>query len=265
MSVLQILSRAGRDPGGLPTLVIAHRGFSGAAPENTLAAFAGAVACGADMIELDVHLSADGEVAVIHDDTLERTTSGSGLVADYPLAALRGFDAGGWFGREFAGEKIPALEEVLAFCKGKILVNIEIKLGYLGSYTMDDLACRTLAKVQEAGMLNGVLFSSFYPPALKRIKQENGRAEVALLLNSPWPESEEALSGLYPVLNCGRGTLSAETIEEAGRRGFILNVWTVNDEAEMSWFLARGVSGIITNHPDRLRALMGRTRGLAGP
>jgi len=255
MSVMQSLMGTDVQPAEFSTLVIAHRGFSGAAPENTMAAFAGALACGADMIELDVHLSADGEVAVIHDDTLERTTSGSGLVADYPLAALRGFDAGGWFGMEVAGEKIPALEEVLAFCKGKILVNIEIKLGYLGSYTMDDLALRTLAQVEGRGMLEEVLFSSFYPPALMQIKLKNRKAEVALLLNSPWPESVEAASGRYAVLNCRKDTLSTETIQGAKRRGFILNVWTVNDEAEMGWFLRQGVGGIITNYPDRLKNL----------
>ena len=103
-------------------LVIAHRGFSGVAPENTLAAFRKAIDVGADMFELDVLLSQDEHVVVIHDDTLERTTNGTGKVIDHTLAELQALDAGSWFSPEFAGEPIPTLEDALRLAKGEILV-----------------------------------------------------------------------------------------------------------------------------------------------
>lgn len=238
------------------TLVIAHRGASGVAPENTMAAFVQAFTLGADMIELDVHLSRDGEVVVIHDDTLERCTNGRGYVVDHTLAELKKLDAGSWFGAGFAGERVPSLDEVLLWAKDKIRVNIEIKIGHLGPYSMDELADRTLARVEERGMVEQVLFSSFYPPALERIKAANSRAQVALLLNRPWRDVEEVILTPYATLNCARDTLTREAVLAAQRRGFKLNVWTVNEEREMAWFLELAVDGIITNYPERLIKLL---------
>ena len=115
--------------GKYPVFVTAHRGFSGTAPENTLAAFRAAIDTGCDMIELDVHLSRDNQVVVIHDDTLERTTSGRGNVADQTYAELKRLDAGSWFDPRFSGERIPTLADVLSLARNRILVNIELKKG----------------------------------------------------------------------------------------------------------------------------------------
>src|SRR3972149_9393656 len=112
--------------GRFPVMVIAHRGFSGQAPENTLASFKKARELGSDMIELDVRFSKDGHMVVMHDDTLDRTTNGRGKVADYTLKELKQLDAGSWFAPQFSDERIPNLNEVLELAKGKILVNIEI-------------------------------------------------------------------------------------------------------------------------------------------
>lgn len=247
--------------GKYPLLVIAHRGFSGAAPENTMAAFKKAMATGADMVELDVHLSRDGEVVVTHDDTLNRCTNGSGLVSDCTLKELKGFDAGSWFGEEFRGEKIPTLEEVLTLIKGKILLNIEIKIGRLGQYNIEDLTDRALAKVEELGLLNQVLFSSFNPSALKRIEKKNNLALLALLLNYPWTDSKNVLAGDFSVLNCARNTLTRQMIVSARERGFELNVWTVDEEGEMERFIEMQIHGIFTNYPDRLIRIL-QTRSL---
>ena len=114
----------------MTVIVLAHRGYSAKAPENTMAAFELALAVGADGIELDVHMTRDGEIVVIHDDTLDRTTNGKGPVSDQTMAELRELDAGSWFSPEFAGERIPTLKLVLELIKDKdVLLNIEIKTG----------------------------------------------------------------------------------------------------------------------------------------
>ena len=135
--------------GKFPVLVIAHRGFSGAAPENTLAAFKKAMEVDSDMMELDVRFSKDGQVVVMHDDTLDRTTNGRGKVSDYTLKELKQFDAGSWFAPQFAGEQIPTLVEVLEFAKGRIPVNFEIKDESPSRYKITDLADRALQEVKK--------------------------------------------------------------------------------------------------------------------
>lgn len=242
--------------GRFPLLVIAHRGSSGTAPENTMAAFRKAVSVGADMIELDVHLSSDGEVVVIHNDSVEEKTDGRGKVADLTKRQLRALDAGAWFSPDFAGERIPLLDEVLDLARGNILVNVEIKTGYLGPFTMDDLVDRTLAVVEDRGMLDRVLFSSFYAPALRRIAARKGDAILALLLNIPIQNSEDAKSGLYSIFNCGKDTVTGPSIIAAQRNGVQVNIWTVNQEAEMEWFIKAGVDGIFTDYPERLIGLL---------
>src|SRR5690554_7959632 len=110
--------------------VLAHRGYSGKAPENTMAAFELAVKSGADGLELDVHITKDGEVVVIHDDTVDRTTDGTGRVEDYTYEELLKFDAGSWFGEEFKGERLPTLADVCEIVKGTDLIfNVELKAG----------------------------------------------------------------------------------------------------------------------------------------
>ena len=114
--------------------IIAHRGASAYYPENTLVSFEGAMALGADMVELDVQLTSDGEVVVFHDEKITRCTDGRGRIADHSLAELKKLDAGSWFDKKFQGEKIPTLAEVLNVCKNKIAVNIEIKTEAVTDY-----------------------------------------------------------------------------------------------------------------------------------
>jgi glycerophosphoryl diester phosphodiesterase len=242
-----------------PLLVIAHRGASGTAPENTMAAFRKAILLGADMIELDVHLSRDGEVMVIHNDSVDEKTDGRGQVADLSTAALKKLDAGSWFSPEFAGEEIPTLAEVLEHCRGQILLNVEIKAGYLGGFSMDDLVDRTLGVVREARLIDHVLFSSFYEPSLQRIRQIQPEAGVALLLDQPIPDWAETESFPYRILNCRRNRVTKASIDKARRRGCRVNIWTVNDEEELAWFIRAQVDGIFTDYPERLiRLLTGR-------
>jgi glycerophosphoryl diester phosphodiesterase len=239
--------------GKFPVFAIAHRGFSGEAPENTLAAFKRAIEVGSDMIELDVHLSKDGEVIVIHDDTLKRTTTGNGRVADFNLQELRKLDAGFWSGSQFRGEKIPTLKEVFELTRDNILLHIELKEGDLGQYNLIDLTDRTLKEVERAGMLDQVLFGSFNLSAVDRIREKYPRLPVALIYNKPWSLPQEAMGGRpLPVLSCSETVLNQANLSKAHEQGIKVFVWTPNTEAHIERFLNIGVDGIVTNYPDRL-------------
>jgi glycerophosphoryl diester phosphodiesterase len=232
---------------------MAHRGFSGKAPENTLAAFQQAIEVGSDFIELDVRFSKDGHPVIFHDDTLERTTNGKGKVADFSLLELKRLDAGSWFGGSFSGEKIPTLREVLGLARGRILVNIELKKGDQGRYTMIDLADRTLEEIQRAGMEAQVLVSSFDAGAIERVRKNSPTVAVAFITGSPWLSAREAFGGkLPPFLNPRKSTLNERNLAKAHQEGVKIVVWTIDTEEEMEKFISMGVDGIITNHPDRL-------------
>ncbi len=246
-------------PRNFPVLVIAHRGFSGTAPENTLAAFQKAIEIGSDLVELDVHLSMDKEVVVIHDPTLQRTTTGAGKVIDFTLEELKRFDAGVKFSSKFAGERIPSLQEVLNLVRGKVGVNIEIKGGFLEPQAIQDLADQVLKEVEKAGMLGQALFSSFHPLALHRIRKKNPSAQLAMLFHQPWNSLEEITRGeVYSTLNLRSIYLSREKIALLKIHNIRVNVYTVNSEKEMRQFLSWGIDGIITNFPDRLINLLRR-------
>jgi glycerophosphoryl diester phosphodiesterase len=239
--------------GRFPVVVIAHRGFSGSAPENTLAAFRKAIEAGSDMIELDVRLSRDREAMVIHDETLDGTTTGKGKVVDLTLKELKQLDAGSWFNAQFSGERIPILREVLALSKGHILVNIELKTGSLGDNSILDLAGRSLHDVEEAGMADQVLFSSFDPAPLEWIRKKNSRVRVAFLYNKRWDDPQQVIGGRpFSVLTCRKSVLTQANISRAKREGIRVCAYTLNTEEEIDPFLRWGVDGIITDHPDRL-------------
>src|SRR3990167_3696238 len=153
-----------------PVWVIAHRGASCDAHENTLSAFELAIAQGADMIELDVRLSRDQEVMVFHDRSLKRTAGDERLLQQLSLRELKHLDAGGWFDPRFAGEEIPTLAEVLQICQGKIMLNIEIKKDAV--FRSEALIeKKILALLEQYNMSHQVMISSFEPLALKRIKE----------------------------------------------------------------------------------------------
>lgn len=239
--------------GKFPVWVVAHRGFSGAAPENTMAAFKKAMEVGSDMIECDVHLSRDGEVVVIHDDTLKRTTNGDGRVRDFTLRELKRLDAGAWFGAQFSGEKIPTLKQVLELTRGKIPLQIELKEDDLGQPALLELVDRSFQEVEKAGMLDQVLFSSFNRSAIERIREKNPNHPLALIHNKPWNSLQEITGGTpFPLLSCSGKVLNSNNASRARQQGVRILVWTLNTEEQMEHFLKVGVDGIVTNYPDRL-------------
>ena len=230
----------------MPPLVIAHRGASGTSPENTLAAFRRAEALGSDMIELDVQLSRDGEVVVIHDWTLDRTTTGSGPVGQHSLAELKALDAGSWFAPSFRGERVPTLAEVLA--EVRLVVNVELKpLGDQG------LEAAALAVVEQAGALGRVVFSSFEMPALERLRARSRTAALAVLWETE--SFDEALRQMDGVdaraLHLRKDAATPSVLAKAASRAIPVRVWTVNEPADFRRLATARVDAIFTDFPER--------------
>lgn len=235
--------------------VVAHRGFSGIAPENTLSAFQKAIEIGADMIEFDVTLSKDGEIIVIHDKTVNRTTNGKGKVSDLTLEELKKLDAGSWFNKNFKGESVPTLEEVLKLTKDKILLNIEIKKYSVKRFNkkggIEEKIVQLLEKYE---MCDQVLISSFNKLAIERIKYFNKNIQTAFLYRLGINKRILKLGKKLEIysFNQGKRFFSKKVLNELNSSNIKLNIYTINSKKEMKKLVNLGVSGIITNYPDRL-------------
>ncbi len=239
-------------------LLIAHRGYRVRYPENTLTSFRAAVDAGVQMIELDVTLSKDRKVVVIHDDTLDRTTDGSGRVCDFSLAQLRQLDAGSWFEPGFAGEQIPTLAEVLDMALPYVTVNIEIKPeAFELNAPADAIEKQVMELVWERSAQNAVLISSFEHRVLERISffpdppalgvlTENAGAEEMI----PLCRSISAFSWNPDCFCLNRQEISR--MHQAGCRVF---PYTVNQRKEIEKFLEMGADGVFTDDPLLMRHL----------
>jgi glycerophosphoryl diester phosphodiesterase len=242
-------------------LNIAHQGASAYAPGNTLAAFRLALEMGADGFELDIMLSADGHLVVIHDDTVDRTTHGSGPVRQKTLAELKALDAGTRFEARFAGERIPTLQEVFDLVAGnRAFVNVELKADSLKS---DGLEEKLAALIRRYDLGERLLISSFNPFALWRMRRLAPDLPLALLyaenmpvhLRNRWLAFLSRPDALNPSLRMA----TQEHVRWAKSKGYRLYVWTVDEEPEMRRLIALGVDGIITNKPDLLRQVLARS------
>jgi len=245
------------DPGGR-TWVVAHRGFSGRAPENTVAAIREAIAIGADMAEIDVTLTADERVVVIHDETLQRTTNGSGNVADHSFDEIRNLDAGSWFAPQFVGEKVPTLGEVLDTTKGRILLNVEIKSEAVDRGISDKVA----AAIKERGMTDQVVVSSSSPTALEQMHAVAPEIRTAVLYKPEFhrgQDSSEIVRSLgASAFNIRGSRLKAKMLRSCREHGIPVAVYTVDKPREMKRWVKKGIDAIFTNHPDRLLEVLGK-------
>lgn len=248
-----------------PVAVIAHRGYDDRAPENTMSSFRKAYEAGANMIEMDVHLSKDGEVVVMHDITLDRTTNGKGFVKDKTLNELKQLDAGLKFNKLFTGEKIPTLDEVLAFAKDKISVNIEIKSEAVTDNTPkpgEGIEEKIVNLVKKYNMEEYVLVSAFKGKSLKRIKQYNPKISTGLLMltdNIFMPRTKYAGAIKADAIHEFSKFVSKNDVNKSFGYGLKENVWTVNDPNTMRKLIDKGVSGLITDRPElALRVLAER-------
>ncbi len=240
--------------------VIAHRGCSGRFPENTLEAFRAAVEEGADLIELDVSLSLDRVPVVIHDDTLDRTTSGSGKVSDHSLAELRQLDAGSWFASEFSEARIPTLEEVFVECGGQIVINVELKPeGFEEQDVPDAVERQVLQLVERYTLQKSVILSSFEHRFFPRIRQNHSLLPIALLFEN-LPEAQAVIAQCEEwqaqAVNPRADTLHPEWISTLRAAGLDVLPWTVDDPEAMRTLLGWGVRGLFTNFPERLQPLV---------
>ena len=235
------------------SMILAHRGASAYAPENTLEAFRLALEMGADGFELDVHLSKDGHLVVIHDESVNRTTNGTGEVRDLTLAELKALDACN--GKEaYRGAKIPTLEEVFELIKDTHhIVNVELKTD---NYPYPGLEEQCLELVARMGLEDRVIYSSFNHFTLMKMRQLKPDAKLGMLFGDvmvrPWEYAERLnVNYLHPMkLNIW----TPDFTKDAGEAGYGVNVWTVNDEKTMVLCHAVG-AGIITNYPDVAVAL----------
>src|SRR5271156_1860304 len=233
--------------------VIAHRGASGHAPENTRAAFERAVALGAGFIETDLHLTRDARFVAIHDSTLERTTNGKGNVTDLTLAEIRKRDAGMWFDREFMGQRIPTLEEVLEFgAKHDVIFYLELK--YEAAWGMHHSLIGALQK--SGGAARSIIISSS-EPTLTGVRQVDSTAMMGLIFDEASQDYAKAGIELGVRQLCPNYSLvTPEMVEQAHRLDLQVATWTVDDATSMRAMIAAKVDGIMTNFPDRLQAVL---------
>ncbi len=232
-------------------LLIAHRGASGHAPENTLAAFKKAVALGATFIETDLHLSRDAHLVAIHDATLNRTTNGQGAVHNMTLAELRRLDAGSWFGSEFGGERIPTLEELLEFSKkNDVLFYMEIKPDgtWGGEHAL-------VGALRESGEIPRTVVICFDPGVVLNLRKIEPTLMTGLLYDGQIENPIDKAVQIGARQLVVRGDLvTPAMIAQAQKKDLQIVCWTVNHPAHMRMLMAAGVDGIMSDYPDRLIA-----------
>lgn len=232
------------------TKIFAHRGASAYAPENTVEAFALAMEQGADGIELDVQMTKDGQVVVIHDETIDRVSDGTGAVRDYTLEELKKFHFSNHM-ENYENTAIPTLKEVLDLIKSSnMLLNIELKTGI---YWYPNLEEKTMELVKEAGMEDRVIYSSFNHYSIKKILELDSHAECAFLysdviLNVDKYAKNAGVCGLHPAVYHLK---MAEFLKEYQESGLKVRVWTVNKKEDMERFIKADLEAVITNYPDK--------------
>ncbi|MGI5817179.1 MAG: glycerophosphodiester phosphodiesterase [Armatimonadota bacterium] len=239
----------------LSPLICAHRGRSGVFPENTMAAFEAAVEVGADFMELDVRATVDGEIVCIHDATVDRTTDGSGEVAQMTLAEVQALDAGRWIGAAHAGEGVPLLREVLEVIAPRVVVDIEIK--------QRGIAEQVAGIVREAGALRRASVISFDREDIRVAKSTEPALACGLITSGPEEGStEQALIG--SALECGASFVSCShravtptLVRECHLTGLLLLAWTMDEPEDIARMIDLQVDGLVSNYPERVAEMLG--------
>lgn len=240
-------------PSGRKVMVIGHRGASGYAPENTMTSFKMAKEMGADMIEYDVYMSADGVPVIMHDDKVDRTTDGTGSIEEMTLEQIKKLDAGSKTDKKYAGEKVPTLEEVVSWAaENKILMNIEIK-----GAGCEEKIVELLKKYK---MTDKTIVSSFNHEFIKKIRKLEPKIEIAALIGDV--ENIDAIvKNCHPDdLNPRFMKLTKGQVADAHAAGLRVNVYTVNDAVFMRQMIGFGVDGIFTNNPDVLIKILDKKK-----
>jgi glycerophosphoryl diester phosphodiesterase len=233
--------------------VVAHRGYSGCYPENTMLAFREAVKTGCDEIELDVQLAKDGTVVVIHDEKIDRTTDGSGNVRDFTFKELTRFNAANTWNGKFQKETIPSFEEYCEWAATvPVTTNIELKTGIV---CYEDIEQKTIDIIRKNGLEKKVMFSSFNHCSLLTAKTIAPSIPAGALVEDPgivhagYYCKKYGFEFYHPACK----SLSDAAVKELKDHGIGINVWTVNGMAELEQLYEWGVSGVITNYPSVCR------------
>lgn len=225
------------------TKVMAHRGASTEAPENTMAAFQKAIDDMADYIELDVQLTNNGEVIVMHDSNAYRTTGVDANIVNMTYKEVKTLDAGSWFSDEYVGENVPSLKEVLELTQGKIKLNIELKPADNGTA----LAKNTVRIIEKYNMVNDCVITSFSKSALKAVKTYNQEIKVGYILSAAYGDFYDMKNVDFFSVNAA--FLSKRTIDAIHNSGKRVYAWTVNNKESIKNLTNKGVDGIITDNP----------------
>lgn len=229
-------------------IICAHRGASIQAPENTVAAFRRAGELGADMFELDVSLTRDGEMVIMHDATVDRTTDGTGKVSDLTLAEIKNLDAGSWKDPRFTGEPVPTLEDTFVNRDGQ-MINVEIKANVPN---VEETADKVVALVRKYGLQKNVVVSSFSAAALERVYADDPTIPTGFLFGATIPKAfPRGIAAVHPHYS----VVTAKFVAWARGNGWQVNPWTINDPKEMRRLMDLGVDMIITDAPDTLKQL----------
>lgn len=231
-------------------IIFGHRGAKGYAPENTMSSFRKAFDLGIAALELDVQLSKDRQLIICHDYKIDRTSNGSGLVADYTLKELKQFDFGSWFDPKFAGEKIVTLVEFLEwFVATNMKVNIEIKNGPV-IYT--GIEKEVVYLIEQYNILDRVIVSSFYHPSVKKIKELQAGVKTAALFECrPLDPAHFSKETGAEFLHAYWQSVDRAWVRQAHELGVQVNTYTVNTMEEYEFVANAGVDGIFSDFPDR--------------
>lgn len=237
------------------TLIFAHRGASGTHPENTMLAFFEAERVKADGIELDVHLTKDGEVVIIHDETINRTTNGKGYVKDFTLAEIQQFDAGCKFKTGKFTAKIPTLDEFLKWFRRttNMICNIEIKKTTVRDFLLEE---KTIQLVKQYRLEDRVIISSFNHYSIVYCHQVAPEIEIAPLymegIYRPWDYAKSInAKGIHPYYRA----VNAQLIQIAQKNGIAVRPFTVDNERDLRYFFRAGTAAVITNYPERAKRI----------
>ncbi|NCB91112.1 MAG: glycerophosphodiester phosphodiesterase [Clostridia bacterium] len=235
--------------------IFAHRGFSGKYPENTMLAFKKAYAEGCDGIELDVQLTKDDVIVIMHDETIDRTTrDGHGNIRDYTYAELCKFDCCGRFPGKYSFQKIPTLREYLEWvAKTELITNIELKNSV---YYYEQLEEKVVEMVKEFHMEERIIFSSFNHVSVLKCKKMLPQVPAGLLMETRMDNmggfaKENGVEAYHPDLSY----LSKDLVKDCHNRGIKVNVWTVNKKKDMKQMDKWKVDGVFTNYPDKAKKL----------
>lgn len=234
--------------------IYAHRGNSGDYPENTMTAFQAALDAGVEGIELDVQMSKDGHLIIIHDEQINRTTDGSGYVKDLTLAELIGFDAGSWFSPDFNGEGIPQLHLVLEWLAeegNELTLNIELKNDII---TYDGMERKVLDLINQYELQDRVIISSFNANSLKKVKQLNPHIAIGYLIAGVKADAIAIAKEIgADAIHCQPSYALSSYGREAIEAGFPLRVYTVNEREIQAQLIEVGVEVIMTDVPEHLK------------